>query len=1146
MPSWTLEELAAAVAALEALDRRLERAGDPAAHPWRGAGVEAAGLALEQAISLHCRELLKSIAFLKEAAGSLAGLLGAPAPGTANQLEAQVGHAGTILNAPRLPAASLSEPRWNSMSPELGAWLDMGRQREELKEKWLRCFVPQAEEEDWSETLGRRETQGPSLLRLFRPSWHRDSRRIKSFLAPGAKPALAEELEMLKRLAASRGLRRKLIEASAPFSDLFGPLWQGVNGDWKALRRFAESAAAIRKLVLAGAVDGARAGELLERDDRGELAGAAARAEQALQKLSVELKEWFGLLTTEAAKWFGREWAELSLEALEGRFLPLPPELERLQDWADLVSAIRSGEKLKLKPFIDWALGPEGAAARGRLPRTFERLFFRFWTDRALADRPALAGFRGEDHRALIDRFQKADRAWLEANRRRLIALLLERRPDLSHDAHRQSKLGILKAEMRKKRHHMPLRRLFAVAGDLIQSIKPCLMMSPISVAQYLEPGGMQFDVVIFDEASQVEPADAYGAIARGRQLLLIGDEKQLPPTSFFNKIEGEETGNSAAEGAADIAAGDLESILSLGIARFPERLHCSLRWHYRSLHESLIHFSNERFYDSRLRIFPSCHTGREELGLAFRSLGGVYRRGAGQFNPAEAQLVAEEVLRHARERPHLSLGVGAFSISQQRAIEDEIERRRRDNLDEAVEKFFDSGRDEAFFVKNLETIQGDERDVIFLSVGYGKDSEGKLSMNFGPLNRDGGWRRLNVLVTRARRRCVVFSSIRAEDLDLSRTSARGVAALKEYLYAAEHGRLSGEPPPPAEHPSPFEAAIGRALRGRGWGVQPQKGAKGFGIDLAVVDPDDPGRYLLGIECDGGVYASSPTARDRDRLRPEVLEKNGWRIERLWSADCFRRPERALAGLIERLEAVREKVRGERGKEPAPAAAPAKSPAAAPPADPPLDQEPEPPAEPAESAGAAVEIPAGLVEYKPAPRLKEIAGLKAVSSGGKPAIQILAAILAHVVAAEQPIHEEEALRRAAAFAAARVTRSFKELFSQALLEAVSQGKVRRAGSFLWQPGAPRVPIRWRGGGCPATQPDLIAMEELEAAVKLTLLKEFGLSREALCASTGRLLGYRRSSPGLTAALERAVDKLLALGEIEKDSHGFLVLAEKSA
>ena len=505
--------------------------------------------------------------------------------------------------------------------------------------------------------------------------------------------------------------------------------------------------------------------------------------------------------------------------------------------------------------------------------------------------------------------------------------------------------------------------------------------------------------------------------------------------------------------------------------------------------------------------------------------------RGAGQHNPIEAHAVAQEVIRHAIATPKRSLGVGAFSVSQQRAIEDEIERLRRTAKDPWVEAFFQAHSHEPFFVKNLETIQGDERDVILLSVGYGRDQHGKLAMNFGPLNRDGGWRRLNVLVTRARERCVLFSSIRSADMNMGATSARGVAALKEYLHLAEHGRTSGVFAPSGDHDSPFEAEVCRALRDRGWEVHAQVGSAGFFIDLAVVDPTQPGRYLLGIECDGATYHSSPTARDRDRLRQQVLEDLGWTIVRIWSTDWYRRPEMTLSRVLERIALLNDQHAATLSSEETGAEESAADLASL-------------PAEGAASKPATVEQNNALpIQPYAVASLRSGKSQKTLSDIPP---SVLTNIVTRVVQTEAPIHVDEVRRVIASFFATRATKRTQEQIDLGIQGAIAQNHVNQRGAFLWAPDVDTSPVRFRGHDCPVVNPNLIASEELQEAVKLALTREFGLRQDALISSTSRLLGFRRCGANLEAAIGTAIEQLRSQGTITPDGEGFLILRQAGA
>lgn len=411
----------------------------------------------------------------------------------------------------------------------------------------------------------------------------------------------------------------------------------------------------------------------------------------------------------------------------------------------------------------------------------------------------------------------------------------------------------VLTRELAKRQRHLPVRQLALRMPQALRRLTPCLMMSPLSVAQYLPAEAPAFDLVIFDEASQIPTWDAIGAVGRGRQVIIVGDPKQLPPTSFFERrVE------DGGEEATEIETHDLDSILDecLG-AGIPT---VELSWHYRSRHESLIAFSNNAYYGGRLVTFPSPVTN--DQAVSFRHVpGGVYARGAARTNEIEARAVVAEALIVLRAEPLRSLGIVTFNAEQQTLIEDLLDRARRD--DPMLEYHFGDDAPEPVLVKNLEGIQGEERDVMLFSLTYGPDQTGRIGLNFGPLNLTGGERRLNVAVTRAREKLVVFGSLRADQIDLSRTAAVGVAHLKRFLSFAEHGArafATEATGPLGDHESPFEAEVAERLRQKGWVVHPQIGVSGFRIDLAVVDPDAAGVFLAGVECDGATYHRAATA----------------------------------------------------------------------------------------------------------------------------------------------------------------------------------------------------------------------------------------------------------------------------------------------
>ncbi|HEY8748653.1 MAG TPA: DUF4011 domain-containing protein [Tepidisphaeraceae bacterium] len=1126
LPSWTPQQLTDARERIDTLDRRLARVGEPSKHPWRSVGLKSVGLKDQQRIRKAIEAIIQAIQSGLESFAKLSVRLGLPPATRLRNANVQIATADALLPMPQISAAAIGDVRWNQLDSRLEQWLKLGKRRAELKSTWARALKPEAELQVWQPILDRRQLHGHSIIRFLNPAWYSDNKRLQSFTL-GKLPALDVQIELLKSLVDSARLRHE-IETEAPQCiDQLGPAWKGIDGDWDALANYVTAAVAIRKLVETGKLTVAAAITIVPSDDRRELKAEADAARDAAARLDLVYAEWLAAIGNNCQQWLDLQTHSGELPAIAEHLASLPNQMESLSEWVDFHQLALDLSTGPLASFTSFLLSPEGQRIRGRAATAFQRHFYRLWVEDAFSQRQSLRGFRGQDHESLIARFRDLDRKWIDLTRHRLSARLAAQRPQ-HQQAHRQSKLGLLQAEFRKKTRHMPLRKVLAAAGEVVQSIKPCFMMSPMSVAQYLAPGGLEFDVVVFDEASQVEPADAYGAVARGKQLILVGDERQLPPTDFFSRAERDNPDDANHE---EFRSADLESVLSLGIVRLPHR--CGLRWHYRSRHSSLIEFSNQNFYDGALRVFPSPHTDCSELGLSFHYIeNAVYRRGEGRYNAIEGAAVARAVIQHTIEHPELSLGVGTLNQPQQQAIEDEIEHLRRTETDERVEDFITRhAATEPFFVKNLENIQGDERDVIILSVGFGKDASGKMSLNFGALNDEGGWRRLNVLVTRARRRCVVFSSIRHDDINLANTDSRGVGALKEYLYVAEHGRLKNQPPVGKDHDSEFESAVCKTLRDRGWEVHPKVGCAGFEIDLAVVDPRAPGRYLLGIECDGATYRSSPTARDRDRLRRSVLEGLGWQIHRVWSTDWFRRPESVLEALLERLQTLKDEPMDSMTI-PAPVqeTTETKNLAEAATPIPPADQSP--PTDPLTGLPPGVEPYAHHRDAAPRGDTDDLLQLSA---------EALSSIVKELVEIEGPIQDDEAMRAVAEMFQARVSPRSREAFDRAVEHAISYGLISRRDEFLWPPEAPEVRIRHRGEPCPVTKAELIAPEELEAAVRLVLRQQYGLKSEAAVESTARLLGFSRTGSKLKAALEQAIERLDQRGEIKLDASEYVTL-----
>ena len=600
------------------------------------------------------------------------------------------------------------------------------------------------------------------------------------------------------------------------------------------------------------------------------------------------------------------EFFEGGLSDIAGRcraFGPVAGELRAVMRARKSLAAARAAGAEKMAEWL--VANPD----HGDVGEFFDDVYAARMLEQVLASTPVLSGFAGLSQEKRIERFRELDASGKELAKKAVFSKLAARTATLMGGAGPAAKeLAVLKRECEKKRRQKPVRTLLSECRELLPTLKPCFLMSPLSVAQYLPVDAAKFDLVVFDEASQIPVWDAIGVIARGRQLVIVGDPKQMPPTSFFQKgdVETEEVMDDD-----DLTFEDQESILDeclvAGVAP------AYLSWHYRSRHESLIAFSNEHYYGGKLSTFPSA-SDSPRLGVRFVHVkDGRFdklRKGP-KVNEVEAKALVDYIATEVRKPDwkKRSIGVVAFSITQRKLIADLLEERRAE--DPELERLIpDDGTDEGCFVKNLENVQGDERDVILFSVGYAPDSAGRFAMNFGPLNLAGGERRLNVAVTRAKEQIVVFSSIRAADIDAGeggRAKSVGAGHLKAFLEYAEKADRQGWTAAAGgsaggDGQSEFADTVAKFIESKGWTVDRNVGRSGLRIDIAVRDPDDPTRYILGIECDGSAYARQKTAQDRDVNRIGVLRGLGWNMVRVWSVDWALDRAKAEAGLLARLK----------------------------------------------------------------------------------------------------------------------------------------------------------------------------------------------------------------------------------------------------
>ena len=551
--------------------------------------------------------------------------------------------------------------------------------------------------------------------------------------------------------------------------------------------------------------------------------------------------------------------------------------MDKLDNWCHFRTLLSKLDDKQVVPYVNAAIGLN--IEPKHIVGAFQKQFYYQWIDSILSGNSVLSAFNRISQDKAIRTFSEKDTEQFEINKAKIRAELSSMRPSLDMIAS-GSALAILLREGEKKRKQKSIRSLLAETGELVQRVKPCFLMSPLSVSTFLAPDSVHFDVVVFDEASQIFPQDAIGAIYRADQLIVVGDSKQMPPSNFFNAtIEAEDND----EETGDVT--DFESILDLCSTSMQQ---LRLRWHYRSRYEQLITFSNKNFYDSDLVTFPSSKVDAPGIGVDYYHVDGVFDRKV-HTNRKEAEFIVDLIYQNIEKYPNRSLGVVAFSVAQQDLIDKLLSKRRQSTPEK--EYFFKNDVKEPFFIKNLETVQGDERDTIIFSIAYGIDAQGRLLHNFGPLNRVGGERRLNVAVTRAKCNVQLVSSMHYTDIDLKHTSAEGAKLLREYLDYAENGSVALERSisvsPFEQFDSDFELEVCDYLRSKGFAVDTQVGCSGFRIDLGLKLPDSSD-YVLAIECDGATYHSSKNARDRDRLRQEILERMGWKFYRIWSTDWFR------------------------------------------------------------------------------------------------------------------------------------------------------------------------------------------------------------------------------------------------------------------
>ena len=954
----------------------------------------------------------------------------------------------------------------------------------------------------WNQVRTEIQKRGKSLFRSFSGSYRKAIATLQSVCLTTCPSQSKDQLALIDRLLEVERLQGRIRKSAAFGHDSLIEFWKGheteVHEIFPAVEwiiqhsRRLGSTEKVREQVLA----------FPENQDFSSIAAELQEAydewmnswERVAKEMELDLETAFGAESVDA----------IEIHALVERLYAWLENMDSFDSWHQLKEAGNMAEELGLQELRNRLGNGELEAEWAEKSFAYIRTFG-LWQRMCQAE-PQLKQIEGSERSSKIEQFKQLDQQLQGLVSQEVALQHFESLPEGS-----SGQIGIIRGEVNKKTRHIQLRTLLDKAGEAVIRIKPVFMMSPLSVAQFLKLGRITFDLLLIDEASQVRPGDAMGAILRSRQIVVVGDEKQMPPTSFFERQVGSDELNIDEYSDIQAAqAAEMESILSLCEARTMPR--GMLRWHYRSKHPSLIAVSNHEFYNDSLIFPPSpIHSG-QNIGLSFRFVeDGVYARGRRANNAIEAQTVAGAVFEHARNHPNETLGVVALSKVQSQTILNKLEFMRTKHPE--LEAFCNEAKPNAFFVKNLENVQGDERDVIFISIGYGKDEHGYFSQSFGPVSNSGGERRLNVLFTRAKNRCQVFSSIRHSDIRVDAARHAGPRVLRRFLKFAETGDLDIPTFTGGGPDSPFETAVANALQRYGFKVAGQVGSAGFRIDLAIYDPDDESRFLLAVECDGARYHSSSWARERDRLRQAVLEQKGWKIHRIWSTDWLYNRDEEIRKLLKAID----RARVEQNQEPA------SSSPLTPVRIERVEVAPEPDTVPYQEASFA--IPDDI---------RESMELRDVNRNE------LADWAAQVVEVEGPVHVQEIARRLSLLWGYTSTGpAIKAAVAAAAEWALHKNLIRYSDStskeFFDRMDSPdnSLPRDRSSSSAQVRQLRMLPPTEVQAAVIICVEKNIAIDAHKCAVQVAKMLGYGRASKGFQTLVQAQVQTLVREGKLQE-------------
>jgi very-short-patch-repair endonuclease len=1104
-----LEELLGSLRRIESIDNVFDNLEN---HPWHDVELRTAdesGQLLDPSlfaddVEIGLNSLLSELRSLQAEMSSLTARIGVSQPTSIEGMQRCLRTVG-LLSKPPLLADSwmkLSGGELVTLISEVKEMQGLNSQLTQKRAKLAEDFQLGLLSLPIGQMLDNLEGEYATSIRFLKSGYRRDMGRLRRYSTSTRKISYSDAIRALSKAKEILDIQGKLESGYAGSKKVLGQFYLGEETNWASTIGGLEWLSQVLNGFWRSSLSDQLCELMLNPDQLSQLGESSmVKLEPMLTRVMNRVRklEWEMISYTID----GGALARAPISKLES-WLEVKMNPEDLRNWLSYQKTKENCERLGLMPFL--TVAKENQIPAQILEDAFMLRLWKAWLAEAYRESPALADFVATSHERIIQDFQNIDKDLKELTIKLVRQNIAKSQPKAEAAVPGTSQMGIILREARKKRMVMPLRRLFAVAPHIIQDLKPCMLMSPLSVASYLGTSPYHFDWVIFDEASQIPPADAIGSILRGSHLIVAGDDKQLPPTTFF---QAEPDYDDEDENLEE----NLESVLDECLT-VPGFRRVFLKWHYRSKREELIDFSNRNFYDGQLVTFPSPDSRDAPAAIEFHYVpDGVYDRGGSRTNAQEARVVCDLIEDHFRQHgAGLSLGVITLGISQEEAIWDEFDRRRIANPSLAVQS--ESNEVEPFFIKSLEKVQGDERDCIIISLGYGKDANGVLSMNFGPINKNGGQRRLNVAITRAKQKEILVSSILPQDMDLTRLSTRslGVSMLAMFLgYAYQGGRPPSQASGSGEPESDFEYDVREQLVARGFDVDAQVGCSGFRIDLAIRNPLHKDRYIIGIECDGATYRAQRSARDRDRLRQAVLEGLGWKIYRVWSTEWVKNS----AGIVDQI-ASRVLELQESGPSEAGVLGP----------DVGSEQEVEmiKPVEPSATGAEEEHLPPLHSTGTPQYGFKQYVEYRQL--GRRP--NDLGYLVQAIVEQETPIHVDAVIRRfAEIYGLGKVGSRNRKTIASYIRQAAARQKLQIRGGFCWvgYDSTPRIPLP----GAPPRPIQEIALEELMEAARTIVEIERGIPRQSLVREVARVFGYKRTGERVDLRVQQAIDRLYERG-----------------